>query len=628
VDGSASRLMGDEPKSVPAMPQTHLEVTPTRSIYQFEDAKVRVTMTFMTPALPDDLDVFSWPLSYITWSVESIDGTAHEVSIYDSTSSAISVNKTDEKVEWKREKSGSLTLLRAGTEAQPVLGSSGDDHRIDWGYVYAAARTRQSDPVIGGNEKLLTAFVRDGELPTQDDTRQPRAVSDEEPVLAFLFHLGQVKAKPVTRQVIIAYDEVYSIKYFGQNLRPYWRRNGATPATLLREAEKEFSRVEKRCVDFDRELTEDLTRAGGVRYERMCALAYRQSLAACGLAADPNNQPLFLTKENTSNGDIDTVDVFYPMDPVWLLLSPTLAKSTMAAILSYSASWHWKFPNAPHDLGTYPLAPGRDDGGEGMPVEESGNMLILCDAICQEENSPAFVSTWWPQLTQWAKYLEQYGLDPEDQLCTDDFMGHLAHNANLSVKAILGLAAYGDMCQRRGDSSEAARYAQLAKADAAHWMQVASDGDHYRLAFDKPNTWSQEYNLVWDRILGLNIFPPEVARTEVAFYKKMLKPYGLPLDSRTELTKTDWSVWSATLSDNDADFQTFISPIYDYLNKTTKREPLADSYITTDINSTGFHARPVVGGLFIKLLTNREIWKKWSARDQTKLGAWAALPPK
>jgi hypothetical protein len=325
VDGNISRLMGDEPKSLPAMPQTSLEVTPTRSIYQFQDSKLRVTMTFMTPALPDDLDVLSWPLSYITWTVQSLDGAPHEVTIYDSTSSAISVNKTDEKIVWGREKIGllphSLTALHAGTDAQPVLGSSGDDHRIDWGYVYAAARTGQADSVIGANEALLQGFLRDGEIPAQDDTRLPRPVTDEHPVLAFLFHLGEVKAKPITRQVIVAYDEIYAINYFGAKLRPYWRRNGATPATLLRDADKEFSRLEKRCIEFDRELTEDLTRAGGVRYARMCALAYRQCLAACGLAADGNNQPLFFTKENTSNGDIATVDVFFPMDPVWILLS-------------------------------------------------------------------------------------------------------------------------------------------------------------------------------------------------------------------------------------------------------------------------------------------------------------------
>jgi hypothetical protein len=640
VDGTASRLMGHEPDSVPAMPQTGLEVTPTRSIYRFADAKVRVTLTFMTPALPDDLDVLSWPLSYITWTVASADGAPHEVSLYDSTSSELAVNKTDEKVACGREKpggltsklasslTGPLTLLHAGTEEQPVLGSSGDDHRIDWGYVYAAAHARQSDSAIGCNEALLQSFVRDGEIPGQDDTRLPRPVTDQQPVLAFLFHLGEVKAKPVTRQVIVAYDEIFSIKYFGNNLCPYWRRNGATPATLLHEADKQFSRLEKRCIEFDRELTDDLARAGGARYARLCALAYRQGLAACGLAADANNQPLFFTKENTSNGDIATVDVFFPMDPVWILLSPTLAKSSLVPILSYAASWHWKFPNAPHDLGRYPFAPGRDDGGEGMPVEESGNMLILCDAICQAEGGTGFVTPWWPQLTQWAKYLEQYGLDPETQLCTDDFMGRLAHNANLSIKAILGLAAYGDMCQRRGDAATAAQYAQMAKADAAHWMQAASDGDHSRLAFDQPGTWSQKYNLVWDRILGLNVFPPEVARTEVAYYKKMLQPYGLPLDSRKKLTKTDWSVWSATLSDNSADFQSLISPIYDYMNQTTRRVPLPDSYVTTNLDSTGFHARPVVGGLFIKLLTDRAEWKKWSGRDHTKLGAWAPLPPK
>ena len=297
-----------------------------------------------------------------------------------------------------------------------------------------------------------------------------------------------------------------------------------------------------------------MTRVGGARYAQIAALAYRQCLAATGIAADANKQPLLFTKENTSNGDIATVDVIFPMDPMLILFSPALAKASLVPILSYADSAHWKFPNAPHDLGTYPIARGTDDGGEGMPVEESGNLLILCDAIAQMDGNANFVKPWWPKLTQWAQYLEKYGLDPEEQLCTDDFMGHLAHNANLSVKAILGLAAYGDLCRLRGDQTNAARYAQLAKTDAAHWMKVAAEGDHYRLAFDKPNSWSQKYNLAWDRILGLNIFPASVAETEVAWYKKVMQRYGVPLDSRTHLTKTEWSVWSATLAGSQADF--------------------------------------------------------------------------
>jgi hypothetical protein len=635
VDGDTRRLMGNEPADVPALPQVGLEVTPTRSIYQFEDSKIHVTLTFMTAALPHDLEVLSRPVTYITWSIRSIDGVPHAVSIYDSVSGLLSVNDADEKVTWGREKiggkasrllGGGLTVMHIGTVEQPVLGSGGDDHRINWGYACLAAPAKKSASVIGENEGLLKSFVELGEIPEVDDSRKPRAANADEPVMVFVFDLGTVQVKPAACHAIVAYDEIYSIQYFGTNLQPYWRRNGANASTLLQSAESDYERLTRECETFDRQLMADLTRVGGARYARIAALAYRQCLAACGLAADANKQPLLFTKENTSNGDIATVDVIFPMDPIFIFLSPALAKCSIVPILSYAASPHWKFPNAPHDLGTYPFARGTDDGGEGMPVEESGNLLILCDAIAKADGNANFVAPWWPQLTQWAKYLEQYGLDPENQLCTDDFMGHLAHNANLSVKAIFGLAAYGDLCRRRGDNAMAELYAKLARADAEHWITAAGEGDHYKLAFDKTNTWSQKYNLVWDRILNLNVFPPEVAGREIAYYKQVMQPYGLPLDSRTHLTKTDWSVWSATLANRPEDFEGFISPIYDYLNQTTQREPLVDSYVTDDLHSSGMHARPVVGGIFIKMLTDEAAWKKWSGHDHAQPANWAPLP--
>jgi hypothetical protein len=626
VDGQSYRLMGNDPANVPPLPQVGLTVTPTRSIYEFEGAHVHVTLTFMTPALPGDLDALSLPLTYLTWQVRSVDGNRHAVSVYDSTSSELVVNQGREKVQWSRDSAGGLNILRVGTMEQRVGGSSGDDHCINWGYAYVAAPDAQAQAAIGGDNGLLNSFMRTGKLPLQDDARMPRGVNDDQPVMAFAFDLGNVAADPVTRQVIVAYDEIAAIKYFGKNLLPYWKRDGVTAPEMLVKAHRNYSKLARRCAKFDADLTRDLTKVGGGKYSQMAALAYRQCVAACGLAADANKQPLFFTKENTSNGDIATVDVFFPMDPQWVLLSPSLAKATLVPILSYAASWHWKFPNAPHDLGTYPIARGTDDGGEGMPVEESGNMLILCDAISQIQGDSQWLNPWWPKLTEWAKYLEQYGLDPEEQLCTDDFMGHLAHNANLSVKAILGLAAYGDLCKLRGDNANASRYLELARTDAAHWVQVAGDGDHYRLAFDKPNTWSQKYNLVWDQILGLNVFPHAVSQMEVAHYKSVMQKYGVPLDSRTHLTKTDWSFWSASLADSQADFEGLTSPIYDYLNATTARSPFVDSYVTDDINSDGMHARPVIGGVFIKMLTDHDVWKKWASADKSKVGNWAPLP--
>ncbi len=378
----------------------------------------------------------------------------------------------------------------------------------------------------------------------------------------------------------------------------------------------------------------DLTRAGGEKYAQIAALAYRQALAGCGLAADANKQPMLFTKENSSNGCIATVDVIYPAAPQFLLMGPTYIKALVAPAMVYSTSPRWKFPFAPHDVGTYPQANGQVYGGgeeskneaDMMPVEESANLILLCAAIARMEGNASFASKWWPQLTRWEAYLEKYGEDPENQLCTDDFMGHLAHNANLSVKAILAIAAYGELCRMHGDAPSGAKFHALARENARHWMKMAADGDHYRIAFDKPNTWSQKYNLVWDKLLGLDVFPPEVARQEVAYYKKMSQRYGVPLDSRTRLTKTDWCLWSATLAGDQADFEAIVSPIYDYLNETTARVPFVDSYYTDNPKSDGMRARPVIGGVFIKMLEDPSMWKKWAGHDRAKLDDYAPAP--
>jgi hypothetical protein len=626
IDGQSYRLMGNDPAGLPALPQTALQVTPTRSIYEFDDTHVHVTLTFMTPLLPDDLDVLSRPATYLTWAVKSVDGKSHTVSLYDSTSSALTVNVQDTAVTWQRETDGPLTALKTGAAIQTLFDPRGDDTRINWGYAYVAAPTGQSQACLGGNDVLIKSFTDNGMLPAQDDA-PPRAVKDNQPVMAFIFDLGSVGSDEISRHVIVAYDELYEIELSGEKLLPYWKRNGATMQQLLPTMETDYPDLVEKCKSFDQNLTADMTTVGGERYAQICALAYRQSLAGCGIAADANKQPLLFTKENTSNGDIATVDVIFPMEPVLLFLSPALAKASVVPVLLYAADARWKFPNAPHDLGHYPVASATGAAGEAMVIEESGNMIIMCDAIAKADGNADFSSPWWPQLTQWAKYLEQYGLDPEEQLCTDDFMGRLAHNSNLSVKAIMGLAAYGDLCARRGDAVTAKKYADLAKADAEHWVKSAGDGDHYRLAFNQPNTWSQMYNLVWDRLLGLNIFPPSVAKDEIASYKTKMQPYGLPLDSRGMRTKTDWSVWTATLADDKPTFESFISPIYDFLNQTSARIPLADLYTTNDLKPGGFHARPVVGGLFIKMLSDDAIWKKWADAGNSKVGPWAPLKP-
>jgi len=247
-----------------------------------------------------------------------------------------------------------------------------------------------------------------------------------------------------------------------------------------------------------------------------------------------------------------------------------------------------------------------------MPVEESGNMLILAGALTKVEGNAEYLRKYYPLLKRWAEYLGEKGMDPENQLSTDDFAGHLAHNTNLSIKAIVALGAYAQVARALGEAAEADRYAAKAKQMAAKWPSMAADGDHYRLAFDKPGTWSQKYNLVWDRLLGLNLFPVEVARKEMAYYKQKQNAYGLPLDNRETYTKLDWILWTATMAESQEDFLALVRPVHRFLNGSKSRVPMTDWYWTVDGTQRGFQARSVVGGVFIKALADEAMWRKWA----------------
>ena len=96
VDGKVYRFMGPAPKTCPILRQVSLIVLPTRTIYTMVGGGVELKVAFQTPALPDDLDLFSWPITYMQFSLRSRDGKPHEVEIFLELSAeiaSITINK-------------------------------------------------------------------------------------------------------------------------------------------------------------------------------------------------------------------------------------------------------------------------------------------------------------------------------------------------------------------------------------------------------------------------------------------------------------------------------------------------------------------------------------------------------
>ena len=589
IDGKEYQIIGKG--EAPAMKQTSADCTAFSTIYTFEQDGVRLTLTFTSPLIPNDLYLLTRPVSYLEIKSISLDGKEHSVFVKISVSEEICMNKAgDDEVVCENFALEKINSISMGRKNPKMLERSGDNLRIEWGSFY-----------LSGAGKVFT---------------------ENKDSMTFACINAEVKDSTL---ITFAYDDVKSIEYFGKHLSSYWNKNGESIVNEIIKAHADCESVIERCRSFENELFADAVRAGGEKYAEMLELALRQTLAAHKLVLDENGDVLYVSKECFSNGCAATVDVSYPSIPLFLIYNTELVKGMMRPIYKYARSDAWKFDFAPHDVGQYPKVNGQVYGNNAlerqMPVEECGNMLIMETAVAIATRDVSFASEHMDVLDGWVKYLIDNGRDPANQLCTDDFAGHLAHNCNLSLKAIMGIAGYGILKGMSGNADDEEKYVSMARDMARDWAERAANEDgSYRLAFDKPDTFSMKYNIVWDKLWGTHVMPQNVIASEVASYFGRLNAYGLPLDNRRSYTKSDWTVWTATLARRREDFERLIEPMWAAYNASESRVPMTDWYYTVSAlhaayMSKGenieksFRNRTVQGGLYVKLLEYKGIMK-------------------
>ena len=606
IDGKQAAVIGKADGIAP-MKQVSVDCNALSTTYVYEDLGVRLTLIFTSPIIPNDLYLLTRPVSYLEVKCLSIDGKKHNVSIKVAVSEEICMDlRGDDEVECEQLTLGKLNSVKMGKKNQMLLEREGDDLRIEWGYFYLTSEG--ATDIYKGKDGMTY-------------------VSTELPVRS-------------SALITFAYDDIASIEYFHKHLRSYWNKDGALITDEIVKAHGDYKTTMKRCAELSDKLFLDATRAGGEKYAELLELSFRQTIAAHKLVLDEDGQVLWISKECFSNGCAATVDVSYPSIPLFLIYNPELVKGMMRPIYKYARSAQWteeyKYDFAPHDVGRYPKLNGqvyglRDWGmmdEKQMPVEECGNMLVMEAALALATKSTSFADEHMDILEGWVKYLIENGRDPENQLCTDDFAGHLAHNCNLSLKAIMGIAGLGIIYGMRGNKREEKKYVKLAREMALDWAKRAANEDgSYRLTFDVEGSFSMKYNIVWDKLFGTEIMPKSVIENEFASYRKRMHTYGMPLDNRMPYTKSDWLVWTATLAENRDDFENFVAPMWEAFNTTPSRVPMTDWYMTVTSEHAlylgrtyarpieqdpytcekSFRNRTVQGGLFIKLLEYKKI---------------------
>lgn len=624
IDGIRYKFMGMvencrqysyEPRIIP---QTEIKITPLHTKYTFENDLVRLRLSFLSPLLPDDLKLASRPVSYLSYEVESKDGKSHKIEFTLAANAEIAVNSPDQAITLYQTKKG----VSCGRGEQDILVKSGDHTRIDWGYFHLFSKDHTSLLYDQDNFSKSAALFfspydqprhssqpgRFGRnLPEQLESGTECIVQESFPYLV-LTKEYTLSETPVKNFICLAYDDIHSIKYLnGKLLDAYYKKDGDSFETVCQKALDDYENICRKAEEFDHKLIQKASSISQ-EYADLLSLAYRQVFAAHKITWD-GTEIQFFSKECFSNGCIGTVDVTYPSIPMFLLYNPDLVCGMLNPIFRYAASSQWPYSYAPHDVGRYPLATGQVYGlingvlehDKQMPIEECGNMIICTAAVCYFKQDYSYAKQHFALLLQWAEYLKDHGLDPENQLCTDDFAGHLAHNCNLSAKAIMGLACFGMIAKELGDDRWT-EYSSIAKSYAKQWKEKAFDGDHYRLAFDQPNTWSMKYNMIWDKIFHLNLFDLDIFETEISYYMTKLNSYGLPLDSRSDYTKTDWEMWTLCMTDRQDYREKIIHKMWRFLQDTPDRVPFGDWIYTSRPDQIHFQNRTVQGGLFAPLL--------------------------
>ncbi|KAI0036801.1 hypothetical protein K488DRAFT_81789 [Vararia minispora EC-137] len=567
--------------------QKSMSFTATQSTFVLTAGPVDITVTFLSPVEPSDFAKQSMPFSYMAVSAAPNDGALHSVQVYSDISAEWVTGDNSLTANWTTTSANGMVLHQVQLASQSQFNEVSD--HIQQGSAYFASTACSATFQSGQDIIVRQQFVTHGNLANTQDTNF-RAVSNNWPVFGIAHDLGTISGPSSPAVFVVGHARDPAIEYIVsggavQSRSSYFWSQFSSGSAAVLSFLNDYSSALSRAQNFDAKVQSDASKTSS-DYAALVALSIRQAFGATEITISKNPDGSFNTddvlmfmKEISSDGNVNTVDVIFPSWPAWLYTNPSLGKALLLPLFEYQASGQYPNKWSVHDMGSsYPKALGHNDGNdEPMPLEESGNMLIMTLSYTQKTNDLSLIQTYESLLDQWTQFLISDALIPANQISTDDFAGSLANQTNLAIKGIVGIRAMASIESLLGNTAKSQNY-----------------------SYGNNTSWGLAYNLYADKLLGFNLFPQSIYTMQASWYQTVYTNFGVPLDTRHSYTKSDWQIFTAAMlqSTSTAVRDMFITGVHNYASSANNanREPIGDWYDTTSGVVEGFRARPVVGG--------------------------------
>lgn len=606
VGDQAYSLFGvsDTPDDVQAATVTKAEYTSTHSVFTLEAGSKTFTLDFLSPVSPQNLLRQSLPFSYLTVSVSGDEEKA--VQIYSDIDSSWTGKPKD--AEWGFATNGSTAIYNL-SPADGVPFHQTEEQQALWGEtIYASRPSKQEGKLStasGSSSTVRSQFLKNGTLDGQ------HADWSADGVVGLAHDLGKTDDSVV---FAIGHVREQVINYLGNAQAAYYFSEFSDGASAVAHFLDDYTDATTEASKLDELVQKGGESSHSSNYSDILALSVRQTFGGVELTVphdslDTKDARAFI-KEISSNGNINTVDVIYATFPIFYILSPEILKLLIAPIFSYMESDLYNETYAVHDLGThYPNATGHDPEGEAMPIEESGNILILTHAYERATGNTDLSTTYASQLQQYAQYLKKDGKYPSRQLSLNDALGPIANQTNLAMKASVGLAIYGDMINDKQYTNEGH---DIAHALYEGRLGTDPSGEYFTYQYGN-DSWFLVYNHYGDVLFNLGLFSDEAYNATTAFYPTVRDPAGVPLQADIDWGQTNWQAYvAATVSADARDM--FLSDLHAYIANRHEQNtaPFSDRYWVADHDEPvadddgerragdyyRFRARPTLGSHF------------------------------